>query len=548
MNLDQQKVKNILISASYLTKQELEKAEKNILNSNLSFVDYLIDNGLLTKKLLGQAIAESENVPYLDLRSNMPAYEQILKIPEDVAKEYRVILIKESDNKMFFTSDNIELARALFSKMADSAPSENIILSYSLPEDLDFVLDYFYKKPLKTRFNEIINTGKRVAQEIVEEIFKDALFYNSSDIHFEPQRTDAIIRFRVDGVLQEAGRVSKEYYNNILNFVKVQSDLRIDEHHSAQDGSMKYTFEKQEIDLRISIIPVIYGEKIVIRVLAKYIKGFNLHEIGLEKKDRDIIRQEIKRPFGMILASGPTGSGKSTTLYTLLKLLNNPRINITTLEDPVEYRIKGVNQIQVNPSANITFLKGLRSIVRQDPDIIMVGEIRDNETAEMAVNSALTGHLLFSSFHANDAATTVARLLDMKIEPFLLASTLRMVVAQRLVRKLCEKCRYSINVNKEELENYHKGVSKYFKKENNTIFRSHGCESCGFTGYKGRIAIFEIIVNTLEMQDLILKKPSSKQIFELAQKQGSTSLFGDGINKVKNGITSIEDLLRVALP
>lgn len=375
MNLDQQKVKNILISASYLTKQELEKAEKNILNSNLSFVDYLIDNGLLTKKLLGQAIAESENVPYLDLRSNMPAYEQILKIPEDVAKEYRVILIKESDNKMFFTSDNIELARALFSKMADSAPSENIILSYSLPEDLDFVLDYFYKKPLKTRFNEIINTGKRVAQEIVEEIFKDALFYNSSDIHFEPQRTDAIIRFRVDGVLQEAGRVSKEYYNNILNFVKVQSDLRIDEHHSAQDGSMKYTFEKQEIDLRISIIPVIYGEKIVIRVLAKYIKGFNLHEIGLEKKDRDIIRQEIKRPFGMILASGPTGSGKSTTLYTLLKLLNNPRINITTLEDPVEYRIKGVNQIQVNPSANITFLKGLRSIVRQDPDIIMVGEI-----------------------------------------------------------------------------------------------------------------------------------------------------------------------------
>lgn len=372
--------------------------------------------------------------------------------------------------------------------------------------------------------------------------------YNSSDIHFEPQNKETIIRFRVDGVLQEAGRISKEYYNNILNFIKVQSDLRIDEHYSAQDGSMKYKFEGQEIDLRISILPVIYGEKIAIRVLAKYIKGFNLHEIGLEKRDRDIIRQEIKRPFGMILTSGPTGSGKTTTLYALLKLLNNPRVNITTLEDPIEYRIKGVNQIQVNTSTNLTFLKGLRSIVRQDPDIIMVGEIRDDETAEMAVNSALTGHLLFSTFHANDAATTIARLLDMNIEPFLLSSTLRVVVAQRLVRRLCEKCRYSISVTKEDLERHHVGVSKYFKKDDNVIFQAHGCEACGLTGYKGRLAIFEIILNTTEMQDLILTKPSAKQIWDLAKKQGSTSLFGDGVIKVKNGITSLDDLLRVALP
>jgi len=548
MDYNNKKIKDILISGSYIAKTDIEKAEKNIINSDISLVDYLLENGLLTKELLGESISESEGVPYFDLKLNLPTYEQVLKIPEDIAKEYRVVLIKEEGDKMFFCSDNIKKARELFSKMHEIFPIENIVLSYSLSEDVDFVFEYFYKKPLKTRFSDIIATGKRVAQEIVGEIFKDALSYNSSDIHFEPQNKETIIRFRVDGVLQEAGRISKEYYNNILNFIKVQSDLRIDEHYSAQDGSMKYSFEGQEIDLRISILPVIYGEKIVIRVLAKYIKGFSLHEIGLEKKERDIIRQEIKRPFGMVLTSGPTGSGKTTTLYALLKLLNNPRVNITTLEDPIEYRIKGVNQIQVNTSTNLTFFKGLRSIVRQDPDIIMVGEIRDEETAEMAVNSALTGHLLFSTFHANDAATTIARLLDMNIEPFLLSSTLRVVIAQRLVRRLCEKCRYSVSVTKEDLERHHSGVSKYFKKDDNVIFQAHGCEACGFTGYKGRVAIFEIILNTPEMQDLILTKPSAKQIWDLAQKQGSTSLFGDGVVKVKNGITSLDDLLRVALP
>lgn len=548
MDINEQKIKEVLLSGNYISPAEIEKAEKNIVERDISLVDYLIEHGLLTKKLLGQAISESERVDFFDLKENIPTYEQILKLPEEIAREFRVIFTKEDGDKIFFASDNIDRTKELFFRMSDVFPKENIVLFYSLPDDIDYVLDYFYKKPLKTRFSEIIASGQKVAQEIVTEIFRDALHYNSSDIHFEPQEKETIIRFRVDGVLQEAGRISKEYYSNILNFIKVQSNLRIDEHYSAQDGSMKHLFNNQNVDLRISILPVINGEKIVIRVLAKYIKGFNLHEIGLEKKERDLITAEIKRPFGMILTSGPTGSGKSTTLYSILKLLNNPRVNITTLEDPIEYRIKGVNQIQVNPHTNLTFLKGLRSIVRQDPDVIMVGEIRDNETAEMAVNSALTGHLLFSSFHANDASTTVARLLDMKIEPFLLASTLRLVIAQRLVRCLCEKCRYSVSVTKKDLEKYHVGVSDYFSKEKNTIFQSHGCEACGFTGYRGRIAIFEIILNTLEMQDLILNKPSAKQIWSLAQKQGSSSLFSDGIIKVKNGITSLEDLLRVALP
>ncbi|MFA5421127.1 MAG: GspE/PulE family protein [Patescibacteria group bacterium] len=548
MELSNQKIKEILISGNYVTKIALENAERKIANTDISLIDYLIDSDILTKDLLGQAISEYEGVPFFDLNSNIPSYDQAIKTPEETARKYRIVLVKEDENRMYFASDNIMLARELFSQMDNVFPSEKIVLYYSLTEDIDSVFSYIYKKPLKTRFSEIISTGKKVAQEIIEEIFEDALSYNSSDIHFEPQEDEAIIRFRVDGVLQEAGRISREYYSNILNFVKVQSNLRIDEHNSTQDGSMKHKLDDKEVDLRISILPVVYGEKIVIRILAKYVKGFDLQDIGLSSEDVVSVKREIKRPFGMILTAGPTGSGKTTTLYSVLKLLNNPRVNITTLEDPIEYRMSGVNQTQVNSSTNLTFSKGLRSIVRQDPDIIMVGEIRDQETAEIAVNSALTGHLLFSTFHANDASTTVARLIDMGIEPFLLASTLRMVLSQRLVRRLCEKCRYSVSVSKKDLESYHEGVANYFEKEKTTIYKSHGCESCGFTGYKGRIAIFEIIVNTPEMQDLILTKPSAKQVWELAEKQGAKSLFGDGVLKVESGVTSLEDLLRVALP
>lgn len=547
MFLDENKIKEILLSESYITKIDLQKAEKS-LTEGASIVDYFLDHGILTKKLLGQAIAESQNVSYFDLKNNLPSYEQILKFPEELAREYRLIFTKEDDEKMFFTSDNPNESKKIFLSMGDMFPIENITVSYSMSEDIDFALDYFYKKPLKTRFSEIIESGKKVAQEIVTEIFRDALSYNSSDIHFEPQGKETIIRFRVDGVLQEAGRISNEYYSNILNFIKVQGGLRIDEHYSAQDGSINYKFGKQEVDMRISILPIVGGEKIAIRILAKYIKGFSLHEIGLEKKDRDLMRKEIQRPFGMILTSGPTGSGKTTTLYSLLRLLNNPRVNITTLEDPIEYRVKGINQIQVNQATNLTFLKGLRTIVRQDPDVIMVGEIRDEETAEMAVNASLTGHLLLSTFHANDSATTIARLLDMGIEPFLLASTLRVVVAQRLVRKLCEKCRYSVSISKEDFKKENPTIAKYLKNENNIFYQSHGCEACGYTGYNGRTAIFEIILNTPELQDLILNKPSAKQIWDLAKKQGSDSLFADGMEKVKSGITSLDDLLRVALP
>lgn len=383
----------------------------------------------------------------------------------------------------------------------------------------------------------------------MEEIFEDALVYRASDIHFEPQHKDIIVRFRVDGVLHEAGRIPKEYYENILNRIKVKSGLRIDEHFVAQDGSLRHEKDGMMIDMRTSVVPTIEGEKVVLRVLAAYVQEFTLGNLGLSQLHQQLLKASAEKPFGMILVAGPTGSGKTTTLYALVKLVDSPDVNITTIEDPVEYKVQGVNQIQVNLQTNLTFAKGLRSIVRQDPDIILVGEIRDNETAEISVNAALTGHLLYSTFHANDAATAIPRLLNMDIEPFLLASTLEVIVAQRLVRKICDNCRYSVTKKSGDFDTAQlKSAAPYFPDKSITLYQGKGCEACGQTGYKGRTAIFEFIHITTEMQNLILRSPSTQEIWQLARKEGSQSLFEDGVFKVKTGITTLEELLRVAEP
>ena len=385
-----------------------------------------------------------------------------------------------------------------------------------------------YRKTLETRFGKIIQEEGKVIPQIIDEIIQDSLIFNASDIHFEPQSEEVLIRFRIDGVLQEVGRIPKNYYENMINRIKVQANLRTDEHFSSQDGAIHFEKGESVADIRVSIVPILDGEKVVMRILSKYVRGFNLSNLGLSAGNEKILTDAASKPFGMILVVGPTGSGKTTTLYSLIRILNKPQVNIATIEDPAEYKIKGINQIQVNKETNLTFSDGLRSIVRQDPDIILVGEIRDNETVEIAVNAALTGHLLLSTFHANDAATAIPRLLDMKVEPFLLASTMELIIAQRLVRRICENCRYSYTEKKQ------------------TFYKGKGCNVCNHTGYKGRIAIFEFIQITAEMQDLILKNPSSKEIWGIASKQGSKTLFEDGMEKVKSGITTIEELRRVA--
>lgn len=543
MSLGQQAIVDVLLKGNYVTKADLAKVKSS---DPQLILDYLLSQRIITKDLLGQAIAEAYHLPYADLNSNQPGREQVLAIPEEIAKKYRIVLFKGDKKELVITTDSPGQA-GLQDSLAKIFPKQKITLAYSLTEDVSTVLNY-YRKSLATRFANIISTNQRVAPEIVEEMIEDALSFKASDIHFEPEETEVIIRFRVDGVLQEAGRIPKEYYENILNRIKVQAHLRTDEHFAAQDGSVRYAKNGQVVDMRISIIPILDGEKVVARILSQYIRQLNLDDLGLSPEHEEILLREAQKPFGMILVAGPTGSGKTTTLYALLKLLNKPDVNITTIEDPVEYKINGVNQIQVNNQTDLTFAKGLRSIVRQDPDIILVGEIRDEETAEIAVNSALTGHLLLSTFHANDAATAIPRLLDMGVEPFILGSTLNLILAQRLARRICEHCRYSTDVSKGDVEKISSEAAKFFKEPKITLYQGKGCNLCGHTGYHGRVGIFEIIEVTPLLEALILTNPSKQQIWKLATDHGARPMFSDGLAKVKAGLTTLEELLRVVEP
>jgi type IV pilus assembly protein PilB len=546
MLLDDKTIQSILLKGSYITDEDLQNAIKNTKTRGTSVVDFLLSEGLITHELIGQAVAESMGVLYVDLESHAPSVEEMARIPMDVAKTNRVVFVTETKKGILVATDDPE-QKGLKEILAKVFPKTKITIGFAMPELIQTTLAK-YRKPLETRFQKIIESQKRIAPEIIDEILMDALSFHASDIHFEPQRDVVLVRFRVDGVLQDAGRIPREYYENILNRIKVQSRLRIDEHFAAQDGSMRFEKEGSAADLRTSIVPTVEGEKIVLRVLAAYVQGLSLSDLGLNGMHQTMLEKAANKPFGMILVTGPTGSGKTTTLYALLKLLNTPDTNITTIEDPVEYKILGANQIQVNPQTNLTFAKGLRSIVRQDPDVILVGEIRDQETVEIAINAALTGHLLLSTFHANDASTAIPRLLDMGAEPFLLASTLEIIAAQRLVRKICEDCRYSLKVASSDIKANKAAFESYFGKKGTTLYQGKGCASCGHTGYKGRTAIYEFIDITPEMQDLILKSPSSREIWKLAHAQKAISLFEDGIDKVKGGLTTWEELLRVAEP
>lgn len=538
-----EKIKEVLLEQSYISAEDSAAAEAAS-HDSIGYIEFLIRSELLSKTLLGQALAESYKLPFANLEATPLTKDQVNKIDEATAREQRAVYIKESDKVVAVATDTPEkISAKVITKLF---PNHNIRLAYTLPEYIDRAFE-LYEQPLETRFSAILETSDRIAPEIVDEIIKDALSFKASDIHFEPQPDTVIVRFRVDGMLREAGKLPRENYENVLNRLKVESGMRIDEHLTAQDGAIQLISGDHEVDLRVSLVPTVEGEKIVIRVLGAYVQNFTFADIGMQEDHRKVVERSIAKPFGMILTVGPTGSGKTTTLYALLKSLNTPNVNITTIEDPVEYKMRGTNQIQVHEATSLTFAKGLRSIVRQDPDVILVGEIRDRETAEISVNAALTGHLLLSTFHSNDAATAMPRLVDMGIEPFLLASTLDIIIAQRLVRTLCMQCRYSVPV-KDVLANIHAPadlkLEKYFTPGEN-LYASKGCEACNSTGFKGRLAAFEIIEVTPEMQELMLSSPSTREIEQLARKQGSRSMFDDGIAKVRSGYTTLEEVLRV---
>ncbi|OGI94827.1 hypothetical protein A3A03_01455 [Candidatus Nomurabacteria bacterium RIFCSPLOWO2_01_FULL_40_18] len=374
------------------------------------------------------------------------------------------------------------------------------------------------------KVTEELNCGVNISIiNLIDQLIEKAHASRASDIHIDPLAKSVRIRFRIDGVLQDIYSFPKEISNEIISRIKILSRLRTDEHQITQDGRFRY----KVIDFRVSIAPTYHGENAVLRLLASKNEEAKLEDLGFSASDKKKIENALRKTNGMILSTGPTGSGKTTTMYTLIKMLNSPSVSIVTIEDPIEYAIDDIEQIQVNARAGLTFANGLRSILRQDPNIIMVGEIRDAETANIAVNTALTGHLLLSTLHTSDAATTLPRLLDMGIEEYLVASTVSIAIGQRLVRKICQHCKEKTIVNKK------------------LTYKGKGCEECNGSGYRDRICINEVLVADNKIREAILRRASASEIKKIAIKNGMTTMFEDGLQKVKAGLTTLEEVLRV---
>jgi type IV pilus assembly protein PilB len=550
-----QKLREILVKPGYIKSYDFNEALKEAKNQKLNLSQVLVERGLIKDENLGQLIADALGFRYVNLSKRTINPEILKTIPEVVAKKQLIIAFnkdKEGLSVAMSEPDNLELLHFLAKKTGD-----RIIPFYASQKDILRAIKLYHKE-LEEEFSDIIlNHLKQVKTsadeklpiiKIVESIIKYGYENRASDIHIEPHEEDTIIRFRIDGVLHDVLAIPREYHNLVVSRIKIMSNLRTDEHNSAQDGKCRLALADEKLDIRVSIIPILEGEKIVLRLLSKKIKELSLENLGLNKEGIKKIKETIKSPYGMILATGPTGSGKTTTLYAILKILNNRGVNISTIEDPVEYDIEGINQIQVNPETNLTFAKGLRSILRQDPDIIMVGEIRDEETAKIAINSAMTGHLVLSTLHTNDAATTLPRLLDMKIKPYLITSTILMSIAQRLVRKICPNCIESYTLSAEKfLELVPKQIGTKIIGEKNkvTLYKGAGCKLCHKTGYIDRLGIFEILTVSPAIRDLILKKATSQEIKKQAIAEGMVTMLEDGLEKVFWGLTTIDEVLRV---
>lgn len=583
MALTDTDIGKILVEESYLSDAELTVAQKTAKDRHTPLLNILIEQGLITETLFESALCEYYKLEFYDLHADPPTPDMVALLPEAVARKYNAIIVSKDGNSVTVaTSDPTEktlvdavkanlgkqnaadqdtgktgraggAGKAIFAlgaKKKETTPAftGKVKIVYAGQTAIDATF-HAYRKPLATRFQQIIEKQGKVAPGILEEIINDAIELRASDIHFEPQEKMTIVRFRVDGVLHEAGRIPKAYYEGVVNRVKIASDMRTDEHFRPQDGAIRHETPVGKMDVRVSIVPVVDGEKIVMRLLASYVRSITLTELGFSPVHQKILTEVVHRPYGMVLTTGPTGSGKSTTLTALLKMRNTPDVNISTIEDPVEYKIAGVNHIQVNAEVNLTFAAGLRALVRQDPNVILVGEIRDGETADIAVNAALTGHLLLSTLHANDAPTAVPRLLEMGVEPFLLASTLEVVIGQRLVRRICPHCRISYTCSVSEAQKMFTGAKKFFPKRGSvTLYKGKGCDGCGGTGFRGRIGIYELLNITPAVEDLIIKHSSSTDLSIQARKEGMHTMFEDGFEKVLSGMTTIEELRRVAAP
>lgn len=555
MSITDEQLKAIVLNAQLVDQEKLKEIVEYAHNAQMSLTDALLEKDVTTDQALGNLIATSLHVPFITL-AKLTIPEDVTRIiPEKMARKYKVIPFARDEGGIKVAM--IDPSNMLIQEMISKKTGQNVIPYYATERDVYNKL-WVYRKDLQKTFDSLVSeqlktAGKTAAVDapiakIVNLIITYGYEDRASDLHIEPQEKDTLVRFRVDGILHDVLFLPKKLHDQIVTRIKVLSSLRTDEHMAPQDGKMRIELEEEDLDIRVSILPIVYGEKVVLRLLASHFRQFSLVDLGMNPVDLKKVTNGFSKSFGMILSTGPTGSGKTTSIYSILKIINTREKNITTIEDPVEYRIKGVNQIQTNPKTDLTFASGLRSILRQDPNVIFVGEIRDSETAGIAVNAALTGHLVLSTLHTNDAATALPRLIDMKVEPFLVASTVNVIVAQRLVRKICEMCKAPVDLHADQLSQNLPAdkIVKYFgTAENVRIYKGKGCEICHFTGYAGRIGVFEVLEVSNEIKKLITAKNDSNVVLQQAIKEGMTTMLDDGLAKVAKGHTTIDEVLRV---
>lgn len=545
--LDKRPLGESLVEQGLITREQLQRAQEEGRRTGTPLKKSLIQLKFLTEDELVNFMSSSLSIPSVDLSTYLIKPEVLELVPETLARKYALIPIyKIGETLTVAMADPLnihsldELRQRCNCDVKPAIASEGSVLQaleryYGTRGSIDEIVKAIEEKGLPRKEKDIAEEPPVV--KLVNLLVMQAIRDGASDVHIEPDRNLLRTRVRVDGVLHEVPGPPKHLQSAIISRVKILSNLDIAERRAPQDGRFQMKMENREVDIRVSIIPTIHGEKAVLRILDTGQVLLKLGQLGFSKELLSDFRKLILRPHGMILVTGPTGSGKTTTLYAALSEINSPEQNIVTIEDPVEYRLEMIQQMQVNPKADVTFANGLRSILRQDPDIIMVGEIRDFETAEIAVQAALTGHLVFSTLHTNDAPSAVARLIDMQVEPFLISSSLAGVIAQRLVRKVCEACREPYTPPAE--------LAKEVAEQKPAWAQAKGCKKCMDTGYKGRVAIFELLKIDEAIRPLIVTKAPASEIRKAAQANGMKGLRADGLRKAAQGITTVEEVLRV---
>lgn len=599
MRISDALVEKLLVGADKLTNEQLAGLEEKKEAEKKPLQDLVIREKLINESELTQLYATEIDVPFAEINTKELQREVLKLIPERVARQYDAVLfgIEEDGTKLLAMADPDDIQAVNFLKKQLGEPLKiHVATNTNIQASLDE-----YRGNIGSELTKVISPDEEDLAEDTEVTEEDlaedspiaqtvnllieyAIRSSASDIHIEPREEAVSVRYRVDGVLREANKLPKRVHGSLVSRIKILSNLKIDERRVPQDGRFKIELAGKMYALRVSTLPITDGEKVVMRILDESTKAATLEELGYWGVSLNSINKAIAQPHGMILVTGPTGSGKSTSLFSVLSLLNKPAVNISTIEDPVEYRIEGANQTQVNPKAGMTFAAGLRALLRQDPNIIMVGEIRDGETAGLGTQAALTGHLVFATLHTNNAATCLPRLLDMGIEPFLIASTVRAVVGQRLVRKLCPECRQTIapdaaaikriaesfgtdgaammkHIHQLEEQALGGGIGKH--KDNKTkddtealattdtkivkLYKANpeGCDACGHIGYRGRMGIYEVLDNNEGLQRLIVANATSDEIQQQAIKDGMVTMQVDGLIKALRGQTTIEEILRV---